>query len=309
MEIPGAEKRPCQDKQIHKAQKLDNWLELFGRPDKHPCSRPKCSFPVLGTQAGLGSSGWSICLSGSLIQNLSLRARTLYALCGSLVFPCVTARAHSTSVAQAHLSCKSRMCVGHSGFDIFQQWPESLSCLWLELQPCVGNSSRSACSGHTHKIHAPGSAKHFWECSLISPSLFLFFSLTLHVVKSPASGNTRGHRRDKGGKQGACCSRLQVWVGERWSEEIRPLQVVSVLGREVIKPCETVSYGVAQDSCQGMSPRSQVVKREADGENVGSVYHTAQPYALVCLPATAQSRCPPCPHACPPTVFWMESTL
>lgn len=43
----------------------------------------------------------------------------------------------------------------------------------------------------SHKIHAPGSAKHFWECSLISPSLFLFFSLILHVVKSPASGNTR----------------------------------------------------------------------------------------------------------------------
>ena len=65
-----------------------------------------------------------------------------------------------------------------------------------------------------HKIHAPGSAKHFLECSLIFPSLFLFFSLTLHVVKSPAS-NTRGHRRDKGGKEGACCSRSQVLVGER----------------------------------------------------------------------------------------------
>lgn len=86
VEMPGGEKRPYWDKQIHEAQKVDKWLELFGRPGKHQCSHPKCCFPVLGTRAGLGYSGWFIYLSGFLIQNLSLRARTQYALCSCCDF-------------------------------------------------------------------------------------------------------------------------------------------------------------------------------------------------------------------------------
>lgn len=76
----GAQKRPYWDKQIHKAQEVDKCLELFGRPGKHQCSRPKCSFSVLATWAGLGYLWWFIYISGFLIQKLSLRARTLYAL-------------------------------------------------------------------------------------------------------------------------------------------------------------------------------------------------------------------------------------